>query len=42
MKATVEKELGIARAELRSLNTFAVPKSASERQKLLVVVMQEV
>ena len=42
MKAIVEKELGLARASLRTMNAYAVPKSTSDRQKLLVAVMQEV
>jgi interferon-induced GTP-binding protein Mx1 len=41
MKQTVEKELGLSRAQLRSLNAYAVPKTNIDRQKLLVSLMQE-
>jgi hypothetical protein len=41
MKSTVEKELGLARSTLRSLNAFSVPKTNMDRQKLLVALMQE-
>jgi interferon-induced GTP-binding protein Mx1 len=41
MKTTVEKELGQVRATLRQLNAFNVPKTSLERQKMLVMVMQE-
>jgi hypothetical protein len=40
MKQTVEKELGLSRAQLRSLNAYAVPKTNFDRQKLIVSLLQ--
>jgi hypothetical protein len=42
MKVHVEKQLSDVRQELRSLSTFTNAQSISDRQKLLVAVMQEV